>query len=75
VGHTLLNKLGVKKCAHIKRFNRFAGCLASPARFDLCRRRRRRVVEPFMWLPLWSPSVHLILNYFNQISAQWLQVH
>lgn len=32
MGRTLLNKLGVKKCAHFKRFNRFAA-----ARFDLCR--------------------------------------
>lgn len=45
---TLLNKLGVKKCAHFKRFNRFAA-----ARFDLCRQGRRRR-EPFMRLPLWS---------------------
>jgi len=49
VGRTALNKLGVKKCAHFKRFNHFAGRLASAARFDLylCRRHRRRAVEPF----------------------------
>lgn len=62
---TLLNKLGVKKCAHFKRFNRFAA-----ARFDLCRQGRRRR-EPFMRLPLWSRQ---LLNGSTVGAAAWWEL-